>query len=256
MILEHFSLDGKVALVTGATRGLGQAMAIALAEAGADLALVGSTKPAQETAERIRALGRRTLNLTCDLATASVADLAGLVDGVVDEFGRIDILVNNAGIIRRTPAMDFSETDWDDVIQVNQKAVFFLAQAAAKAMRAGGEGGSIINTASLLSFQGGINVPSYTASKSAVAGLTRAMANEWASQGINVNAIVPGYFATDNTAELRDDQDRSRSILGRIPAGRWGDAEDLGGAVVFLASRASAYVHGTLLTVDGGWLAR
>ena len=256
MILEDFSLDGKVALVTGATRGLGQGMAIALAEAGADVALVGSTKPAVDTAEKIHALGRKTLNLTCDLSAASVAELKKLVDDVVAEFGRIDILVNNAGIIRRTPAMDFSEKDWDDVIQVNQKAVFFLAQAAANAMKDGGEGGRIINTASLLSYQGGINVPSYTASKSAVAGLTHAMANEWAGQGINVNAIVPGYFATDNTAQLRDDEDRSRSILERIPAGRWGEAEDLGGAVVFLASKASTYVHGTLLAVDGGWLGR
>ncbi|MDO5737196.1 MAG: 2-dehydro-3-deoxy-D-gluconate 5-dehydrogenase KduD [Propionibacteriaceae bacterium] len=256
MILEDFSLDGKVALVTGATRGLGQAMAIALAEAGADVALVGSSKPADDTAGKIHALGRRTLSLTCDLSKASVADLAKLVDDVVAEFGRIDILVNNAGIIRRTPAKDFSETDWDDVIQVNQKAVFFLAQAAANAMLTGGQGGKIINTASLLSFQGGINVPSYTASKSAVAGLTHAMANEWASQGINVNAIVPGYFSTDNTAQLRADEDRSNSILERIPAGRWGDAEDLAGAVVFLASKASSYVHGTLLAVDGGWLGR
>ena len=256
MILEDFSLAGKVALVTGATRGLGQAMAVALAEAGADVALVGSSQPADETAARIHALGRRTQLLTCDLSRASVAELKTLVEDVVSEFGRIDILVNNAGIIRRTPAKDFSETDWDDVIQVNQKAVFFLAQAAANAMMASGEGGKIINTASLLSFQGGINVPSYTASKSAVAGLTHAMANEWASQGINVNAIVPGYFATDNTTQLRADEDRSRSIVERIPAGRWGDATDLGGAVVFLASRASAYVHGTLLAVDGGWLGR
>lgn len=256
MILEDFSLDGKVALVTGATRGLGQAMAVALAEAGADVALVGSSKPATATAEKIHALGRTTLNLTCDLSRAPVAELAQLVDDVVAKFGRIDILVNNAGIIRRTPAMDLSETDWDDVIQVNQKAVFFLAQAAARAMKHGGEGGKIINTASLLSYQGGINVPSYTASKSAVAGLTHAMANEWASQGINVNAIVPGYFATDNTAQLRADADRSTSILERIPAGRWGDSEDLAGAAVFLASKASAYVHGTLLAVDGGWLGR
>lgn len=256
MILDDFSLDGKVALVTGATRGLGQAMAVALAEAGADVALVGSTSPADATAEKIRALGRRALTLTCDLSQAPVAELAGLVDATVAEFGRIDILVNNAGIIRRTPALEFSESDWDDVIQVNQKAVFFLAQAAARAMVEGGAGGKIINTASLLSFQGGINVPSYTASKSAVAGLTHAMANEWASRGINVNAIAPGYFATDNTAQLRADEDRSRSIVERIPAGRWGDAEDLGGAVVFLASNASSYVHGTLLAVDGGWLGR
>ena len=256
MILEDFSLAGKVALVTGATRGLGQAMAIALAEAGADVALVGSSKPAEETAAKIQALGRRSLNLTCDLSAASVDELGKLVSDTVSELGRIDILVNNAGIIRRTPAIDFAENDWDDVIQVNQKAVFFLAQAAAKKMVAAGQGGKIINTASLLSYQGGINVPSYTASKSAVAGLTHAMANEWASLGINVNAIVPGYFATDNTAQLRADEARSNSILERIPAGRWGDSEDLAGAAVFLASKASSYVHGTLLAVDGGWLGR
>ncbi|MGO1384771.1 MAG: 2-dehydro-3-deoxy-D-gluconate 5-dehydrogenase KduD [Arachnia sp.] len=256
MILEDFSLTGKVALVTGATRGLGQAMSIALAEAGADVALVGSTKPAEATATKVRALGQKALNLTCDLSAASVGELKSLVDDVVAEFGRLDILVNNAGIIRRTPAMEYSEKDWDDVIQVNQKSVFFLAQAAATAMKAGGAGGKIINTASLLSYQGGINVPAYTASKSAVAGLTHAMANEWAGQGINVNAIVPGYFATDNTAQLRADEDRSSAILDRIPAGRWGDADDMAGAVVFLASAASSYVHGTLLAVDGGWLGR
>lgn len=256
MILDEFALDGKVALVTGATRGLGQAMAVALAEAGADVALLGSTAHATQTAALVEATGRRAVTLVSDLATATVVELGELVDEVVAGLGRLDILVNNAGIIRRTPAVEFSEADWDEVIQVNQKAVFFLAQAAARAMIAGGEGGKIINTASLLSHQGGILVPSYTAAKSAVAGLTRAMANEWAAKGINVNAIVPGYFATDNTAALRADPERSAAILARIPAERWGEPEDLKGIVVFLASPACDYVHGALLPVDGGWLAR
>lgn len=253
-VLESFRLDGRVALVTGASRGLGQAMAIALAQAGADVALSSSSE-AGETVAAVRAAGRRVIDLPLDLGAASVSDLAALVDRVVGELGRLDILVNNAGIIRRTPAIDFSEADWDDVIAINERAVFFLAQAAARRMIPAG-GGSIINTASLLSYQGGINVPSYTAAKSAVAGLTRALANEWARQGVRVNGIVPGYFATDNTAQLRDDPDRSAAILDRIPAGRWGTPDDLAGAVVFLASPASAYVNGHLLAVDGGWLAR
>ena len=255
MILDAFRLDGQVALVTGAARGLGQAMAVALAEAGADVALVGSTNPPTATAEAVTALGRRALTLVCDLSVATPQELQELVERTTGEFGRLDILVNNAGIIRRAPAMDFTEDDWDDVVQVNQKSLFFLAQAAGRVMKAAG-GGRIINTASLLSHQGGINVASYTASKHAVAGITKALANEWAPAGINVNAIVPGYFATDNTAALRADEDRSASILARIPAGRWGEADDLAGAAVFLASRASAYVHGALLAVDGGWLAR
>ncbi|GAB3813628.1 2-dehydro-3-deoxy-D-gluconate 5-dehydrogenase KduD [Tessaracoccus terricola] len=255
MILDHFRLDGKVALVTGATRGLGQAMAVALAEAGADVALVGSSTRATETAELVEATGRRALTLVCDLSKAPVAELAGLVESTVAGLGGLDILVNNAGTIRRAPALEHPESDWDDVVQVNQKAVFYLAQAAARVMVDAG-GGKIINTASLLSHQGGINVASYAASKHAVAGLTRAMSNEWAPLGINVNAIVPGYFATDNTAALRADDQRSRAILERIPAGRWGEAADLAGAAVFLASRAAAYVHGELLAVDGGWLAR
>lgn len=255
MILDSFRLDERVALVTGATRGLGQAMAEALAEAGADVALVGSSSPPDATAAVVRGLGRRASTLVCDLATAGPDELQGLVGRVVDEFGRLDILVNNAGIIRRAPALELGEADWDDVVQVNQKSAFFLAQAAGRVM-AEASGGRIINTASLLSHQGGINVASYTASKHAVAGLTRALANEWAPLGINVNAIVPGYFATDNTAALRADPERSRSILERIPAGRWGEADDLKGAALFLASPASAYVTGTLLAVDGGWLAR
>ncbi|SDL80414.1 2-dehydro-3-deoxy-D-gluconate 5-dehydrogenase KduD [Tessaracoccus oleiagri] len=255
MILDSFRLDGRVALVTGATRGLGEAMAEALAEAGADVALVGSSSPPDTTAEAVRGLGRRALTLVCDLASAGPEELEALVRRTTDEFGRLDILVNNAGIIRRTPALELGEADWDDVVQVNQKSAFFLAQAAGRVMAEAG-GGRIINTASLLSHQGGINVASYTASKHAVAGLTRALANEWAPLGINVNAIVPGYFATDNTAALRADPERSRSILERIPAGRWGEADDLKGAALFLASPASAYVTGTLLAVDGGWLAR
>ena len=254
MILDRFSLEGQVALVTGASRGLGQAMAVALAQAGADIAVTATRAPA-ETAAQVTATGRRSFALARDLNTATVADLETLIDRVVDELGRIDILVNNAGIIRRAPALEVSERDWDEVIQINQKATFFLAQAAARKMAVTG-GGTIINTASLLSFQGGVQVPSYAASKSAVAGLTRAMANEWAPLGINVNGIVPGYIATDNTAPLRADDDRSRAILERIPAGRWGEPDDVAGAVVFLASPAATYVHGQLLVVDGGWLAR
>ncbi|WP_404429905.1 2-dehydro-3-deoxy-D-gluconate 5-dehydrogenase KduD [Microbacterium lacus] len=254
MILDQFRLDGRAALVTGASRGLGQAMAIALAEAGADVVLVASTSSA-ETAEQIHRLGRRAHTISADLSTATVADLESIVAHAVKAHGRLDILVNNAGIIRRAPALTFSEQDWDDVIQINQKAAFFLAQAAARRMTTT-DGGRIINIASLLSYQGGVTVPSYAASKSAIAGLTRAMANEWAVDGINVNAIVPGYFATDNTAPLREDPDRSEAILQRIPAGRWGSPGDLAGAVVFLASPAASYVHGHLLAVDGGWLAR
>jgi len=253
-ILDAFRLDGKVAIVTGSKRGLGQAMAIGLAEAGADVVLIDRDDPT-ETREAIASLGRRVMAVTMDLLTASVADLNGLVGHVVAEMGRADILINNAGIIRRSPALEFSEQDWDDVIQINQKAVFFLSQAVARVMKGQG-GGKIINIASMLSFQGGIFVPSYTAAKSAIAGLTRAMANEWANLGINVNAIAPGYMATDNTAPIRADADRSASILGRIPVGRWGEPQDLKGVVVFLASEASAYVHGAIIPVDGAWLTR
>lgn len=255
MILDAFKLEGRTALVTGSTRGLGQSIAVALAEAGADVALVGSTTPPDETARMVHSLGRRALPLVCDLSLAGPAELQSLVDETTAQWGRIDILVNNAGIIRRAPALEFTERDWDDVVNVNQRALFFLAQAAGRAMTATG-GGRIINIASLLSHQGGINVASYTASKHAVAGLTKALANEWAPLGINVNAIVPGYFSTDNTAALRADADRSDAILQRIPAGRWGDPTDLQGAAVFLASPASSYVHGSLIAVDGGWLAR
>ncbi len=254
-ILEQFSLKGKVALVTGASQGLGQGMAVGLAEAGADIAGLDRTPDCNETCAQVEALGRRFINLECDLLDASVSDLGAQVARVVAELGRLDILVNNAGIIRRAPAIDYTEQDWDDVLHINLRAVFFLSQAAARAMREGG-GGRIINIASMLSFQGGILVPSYTAAKSAVAGVTRALANEWASLGINVNAIAPGYMATANTAPLRADPARSQSILDRIPAGRWGTPDDLKGAVVFLASDAAAYVNGAILPVDGAWLTR
>jgi len=253
MILDKFKLHGKVAVVTGASRGLGQAMAVGLAEAGADVALVASSAT-EATAKKIRALGRRALPIQADLLDQKI--LPQIIADTVKEFGGLDILVNNAGIIRRAPLLEFSEKDWDDVIQVNQKSLFFLSQAAAKQMVAQGRGGKIINIASMLSFQGGIRVPSYTASKSAVMGLTRIMANEWAAHGINVNAIAPGYMDTDNTAALRADAKRNSEILARIPAGRWGAPEDLQGAVVFLASAAADYLQGFTLAVDGGWLAR
>ncbi len=254
MILDRFSLDGRVALVTGANRGLGQGIAVALAEAGADVALL-VRDDAVETVRQVTALGRRADVIECDLLDADGPTLSDAVGAVVDRFGRLDVLVNNAGTIRRAPAIEHSAADWDDVLQVNLRSVFFLSQAAARVMRGAG-GGKIINIASMLSFQGGINVPSYTAAKSGLAGLTRALANEWAPLGINVNAIAPGYMATDNTAPLRADEDRSAAILGRIPAGRWGTQDDLHGAAVFLASEASAYVHGAILAVDGGWLTR
>jgi 2-deoxy-D-gluconate 3-dehydrogenase len=253
-IIDLFRLDGNVALVTGVGRGLGQAMAIGLAEAGADIAGLYHTCY-EETQTQVEALGRHFLPVQCDLSKASVDQLNQVIDQVVRELGRLDILVNNAGIIRRAPALDFSEQDWDDVMQVNLKSLFFLSQSGARVMAEQGSG-KIIHIASLLSFQGGILFPSYTAAKSGVAGLTRAMANEWASKGINVNAIAPGYMATDNTAALRADPQRNQAILARIPVGHWGQAEDLKGAVVFLASPASSYVHGLIVAVDGGWLAR
>jgi 2-deoxy-D-gluconate 3-dehydrogenase len=254
MILDSFKLDGRVALVTGATRGLGQGMALALAEAGADI--VGLDRSgSEETQGMVNALGRRYSQVVCDLGSASVDELNQTIARLVTEFGRLDILVNNAGIIRRAPALEFSESDWDDVLQINLKAAFFLSQAAGRVM-VPQKSGKIINVASMLSFQGGIIVPSYTAAKSGIAGLTRALANEWAKYGINVNAIAPGYMATDNTAPLRSDAARSASILERIPAERWGTPDDLRGAIVFLASGASDYVQGAIIPVDGGWLAR
>lgn len=253
MILDKFKLNGKVAIVTGASRGLGQAMAIGLAEAGADLALVASSST-DETAHKIRALGRKACTIQANLLDPKV--VPHIVEATVKELGGIDILVNNAGTIRRAPLLEFSEKDWDEVIQINQKSLFFLSQAVAKQMVAQGRGGKIINIASMLSYQGGIRVPSYTASKSAVMGLTRILANELAAHGINVNAIAPGYMETDNTAALRADEKRNAEILARIPAGRWGSPEDMQGAVVFLASAASNYMQGYTVAVDGGWLSR
>ncbi|MEH0885597.1 2-dehydro-3-deoxy-D-gluconate 5-dehydrogenase KduD [Enterobacter sp. UNJFSC 003] len=253
MILDTFTLSGKVAIVTGCDTGLGQGMAIALAQAGCDIVAVNRKIP-EETAARVTALGRRFMAIRADLSQHE--SLHGIVDSVVAEMGRIDILVNNAGTIRRQDALAFSEKDWDDVINLNLKSVFFLSQAVAKQFLAQGQGGKIINIASMLSFQGGIRVPSYTASKSGVLGITRLLANEWATHGINVNAIAPGYMATNNTQQLRNDEQRSQEILDRIPAGRWGTPEDLQGPVVFLASAASDYVNGYTLAVDGGWLAR
>ena len=254
MILDSFRLEGQVALVTGARQGLGQALALALAEAGADIAAL-DVNDVSETCQAVTALGRRCLPLACDLRDASPVALQGLVEQAIAALGRLDILINNAGIIRRAPALEFSETDWDDVLQINLKAVFFLSQAAARVMVSQGRG-KIINIASMLSFQGGIVVPSYTAAKSGVAGLTRALANEWAAQGLNVNAIAAGYMATEVTAALRADPGRATSILSRIPAGRWGRPEDLKGVVVFLASAASDYLNGAIVPVDGGWMGR
>lgn len=248
-----FRLDGKVAFVTGANTGLGQAMAIALAGAGAGVALVGRSAP-DETQASIQSAGGTAAVVMADLSHADVAP--SVVQQAEARLGPVDILVNNAGIIRREDALDFSEADWDDVAATNLKVPFFLAQAVARSMVRGKRSGKIINIASLLSLQGGIRVASYTASKSGLAGLTRLLANEWAPLGINVNAIVPGYFATNNTRALREDKERNRQILERIPAGRWGEPGDLGGAAVFLASAASEYVHGALIPVDGGWMSR
>jgi 2-dehydro-3-deoxy-D-gluconate 5-dehydrogenase len=247
-----FDLSGRVAVVTGANTGIGQGIALALAQAGADVALVGRS-PADETAARISEIKRGAVQIAADLST--IAPVQDIVDRTIEAFGGLDILVNNAGTIRRTDAVDFSEADWDAVIDTNLKSVFFLCQAAGRHMIAQGRG-KIVNIASLLSFQGGIRVPSYTASKSGLAGLTKLLACEWAAKGINVNAIAPGYIATNNTAALQADETRNRQIVERIPAGRWGDPDDIGGAAVFLASAASDYVNGHVLAVDGGWLAR
>lgn len=248
-----FDLTGKVALVTGGNTGLGQGIALALADAGADIASV-ARRLSDDTVGKVLAKGRRAVSIQADLT--SIEPIERILDEAEASLGSIDILVNNAGIIRRADAVDFTEQDWDDVMNVNLKVLFFLSQAAVKRMIATGRRGKIINTASMLSYQGGIRVPSYTASKSGVAGLTKLMANEWAPHGINANAIAPGYFVTDNTQALQDDPVRSREILGRIPAGRWGEPADIGGAAVFLASAASDYVQGVTLPVDGGWLAR
>jgi 2-deoxy-D-gluconate 3-dehydrogenase len=253
MILDKFKLDGKVAIVTGAARGLGQGMALALAEAGADMVLV-DILDMSNSRKQIEKLGRRCESVTADLSKKESVDQ--IITKTLKTMGKLDILVNNAGIVRRAPIVEFSEEDWDDVMNINIRTLFFLSQAAARVMIKQGSGGKIISTASMLSFQGGILVPSYTASKSAVMGLTRLLANELAPHNINVNAIAPGYMATDNTAPLRADPVRSKAILDRIPAGRWGTPEDLKGVVVFLASEASSYMNGYTVAVDGGWLAR
>jgi 2-deoxy-D-gluconate 3-dehydrogenase len=251
-MMNLFDLTGKVAIVTGASTGLGQGMSLGLADAGADLVLVDYVS-SSETEKVIKEKGRKTLVLELNLM--KMESISMLVEQVVGAFGKIDILVNNAGIIRRTPAIDFSEKDWDEVMMLNSKSVFFLAQACARDMMKR-KYGKIINVASLLAFQGGILVPSYAASKGAVAQVTKALANEWAQHGITINAIAPGYMATNNTKALREDPIRSKTILDRIPANRWGAPADLQGAAIFLASPASDYVNGHVLVVDGGWLAR
>jgi 2-dehydro-3-deoxy-D-gluconate 5-dehydrogenase len=253
MILESFSLKGKNALVTGSSRGLGAAIAVALSEAGANVALHGSQSVPQAIADRVAASGVKYASLVADLRQPE--NCGDLIESTVSAFGSIDILVNNAGMIRRAPAVDFTSVDWDEVLATNLTSVFRLSQGAAKHMLAQGSG-KIINIASLLSFQGGLTVPSYAAAKGGVAQLTKALANEWAARGIQVNAIAPGYMETDNTEALRKDPVRSRQILERIPAGRWGNPEDVAGAAVFLASSASNYVNGHILAVDGGWLGR
>ncbi len=254
-ILDDFKLDGRVALVTGAGRGLGQALAVGLAEAGADVAVL-DVIPLDETREQITALDRKCHVMGHNLLGADAGLADKIVSECVSELGHLDILVNNAGIIRRAPALEFSEEDWEDVISVNLTSLFYLSQAAARRFVEQGGGGKIINLASVLSFSGGIVVPSYSATKAGVANLTRALANEWAPQGINVNAIAPSYFSTSMTSALRSDAERGEALLARIPAGRWGEPEDLKGAVVYLASDAASYVHGATVPVDGGWLAR
>lgn len=249
----EFKLTNKVAIVTGCDTGLGQGMALGLAQAGCDIVGVNIVEPI-ETLEKIKATGRRFIDIRANLMKTD--DINSIVDRAVTELGRVDILVNNAGIIRRNDALEFSEQDWDDVMDINVKSVFFFSQAVAKQFILQGNGGKIINVASMLSFQGGVRVPSYTASKSGVMGITRLMANEWAAHNINVNAIAPGYMATNNTEALRADVDRNQAILERIPAQRWGVPKDLAGPAVFLASTASDYVNGYTLAVDGGWLAR
>jgi 2-deoxy-D-gluconate 3-dehydrogenase len=253
MILDAFRLTGKVAIVTGSRTGLGQGMALGLAEAGADIVGI-DINHLEETRKGVEERGRRFLGIEADLSNIGV--IGEIVERTVREFGRVDILINNAGIIRRADALEFSEKDWDDVMNINLKTVFFFAQAVARQFVKQQTGGKIVSVASLLSFQGGIRVPSYTASKSGVMGITRLLANEWAKYDININAIAPGYMATDNTAPLRQDPKRSEEILQRIPAGRWGTPEDLQGVAVFLASEASRYVNGYTIAVDGGWLAR
>lgn len=254
-VLEAFDLSGKVALVTGAARGLGQGIALGLAEAGADVAAL-DVAPVDETGEGVTALGRRFHAMNRDLLQAKAELSTDIVEECVRELGRLDILVNNAGIIRRASALEFGERDWEDVIQVNLSTAFYLSQAAARRFVEQGDGGKIINTASVLSYEGGITVPSYAASKAGIANLTRALANEWAAININVNALAPSYFTTELTGAIRENEERSVALLTRIPAGRYGEPEDLKGAAVFLASSAADFVHGAILPVDGGWLGR
>lgn len=253
MILDQFKLDGKVAIVTGCSQGLGQGMAIALAEAGCNIVGVDYID-GDDTASKVESIGREYLH--CKTNLMEITGLDNIVEKAVAKFGKIDILINNAGTIRREDAINFSEKDWDDVMNLNIKTVFFFAQKVAKQFIKQGHGGKIVNTASMLSFQGGIRVPSYTASKSGVMGITRLMANEWAKENINVNAIAPGYMATANTKDLRADPVRNAAIVERIPADRWGLPSDLAGPVVFLSSDASSYINGYTVAVDGGWLAR
>jgi 2-deoxy-D-gluconate 3-dehydrogenase len=248
-----FDLAGQVALVTGANTGLGQAIAVGMAQAGADIVAVGRSA-CDETAGLVALAGRKLFQVKADFSTTE--PIERVVFEAYAAAGRLDILVNNAGIIRRADSLDFTEDDWDAVMNTNLKTVFFLSQAVAKRWVADGRGGKIINVVSMLSFQGGLRVPSYTASKSGLAGITKTLCNEWAAKGINVNGLAPGYFATNNTAQLQADEARNRQILERIPAGRWGTPEDLAGAAVFLASRAADYMHGAIVPVDGGWLAR
>ena len=250
MILDMFKLDGKVAIITGSNTGLGQGICKAYVEAGAKVVGV-SRRPSTETAEM---LGENFYNVIADLSSCEV--IPQIIEQALNKFGRIDILVNNAGVIKRQDSIEFSEEDWDTVLDVNLKTVFFLTQAVAKQFLKQGGGGKIINIASMLSYQGGIRTPSYTASKSAIRGVTMTLANEWAKYGINVNGIAPGYMATNNTQALRQDEERSADILSRIPAGRWGTPADLAGAAVYLASPASDYVNGFTIAVDGGWLGR
>ncbi len=254
MILDAFRLDGKNALVTGSSRGLGAAIAIALAEAGANVACHGRTEEGRATSNKIRQLGRKSIHLAGDISHHEIQ--SHLISRTIGELGSIDILVNNAGTIRRAPAAEYPQDYWDEIVATNLTAVFRLSQLAAQNMLQRGAKGKIVNVASLLSFQGGILVPAYAAAKGGVAQLTKALANEWAGKGINVNAVAPGYMATDNTTALRNDPVRSRQILDRIPAGRWGEGNDVAGAAVFLCSSASDYVHGHILAVDGGWLGR
>jgi 2-dehydro-3-deoxy-D-gluconate 5-dehydrogenase len=254
-VLDDFSLDGRVALVTGAARGLGQGIALGLAEAGANVAVL-DISPLDETREAISTQGRRCHTLNFDLRGTNAAQAGKVVGECVEVLGGLDVLVNNAGLIRRSPAFEFGEEDWEEVIRVNLSSAFYFSQAVARHFVEESKGGKIINLASVLSFQGGLLVPSYAASKAGLANLTRALSNEWARHGINVNAIAPSYFSTEMTVALRGDEERAEELLGRIPAGRWGEPEDLKGAVVFLASNAADYVHGATLPVDGGWLGR